>query len=366
MIEPLCRLCLEAGRVTPATVADHLEPHRGDFTAFRLVPAVGLRSLATDFWVSRALHVAVKLGIPDLFASGPKSVDILATQSAVNSDALFRLMRVLADHKIFHDHGDRQFGLTGWGEMLRSDRHGSMRDYVLLAGQTAVWRACENLEYGINTGRTAFDHTFGQSWFAYLDANPTVGQIFDNAMRSRGAAEDAAILGAYDFSKFRRIADLGGGEGGLLSAALEAAPLANGTLFDQPRVVETARRLLVNRLVANRIEFVAGDLFDAVPRGADLYMLKQILHDWSDEQAEKILATCKRAMSTNSRLLVLEMIVEPENRFPKRLDLMMLVWSGGRERTQQEYERLLVNAGFRLINTRPTAMPISVLEAELA
>jgi hypothetical protein len=330
-----------------------------------IAPAVGLRSLATDFWVSRGLHVAVKLGIPDLLANGPKSVDALATQSGANADALFRLLRLLATANVFIEHGERQFGLASWGEMLRSDKPGSMRDYVLMAGQPAVWRACEDLEYSIMTGNTAFDHTLGKSWFAYLDANPAVGLVFDNAMRSRGAAENAAILGAYDFSNFQCIADLGGGDGGLLSAALEAAPLANGILFDQLRVVETARRSLANSVMLERIEFVAGDLFDAVPAGAELYMLKQILHDWSDEQAETILTICRRAMPKNSRLLVLEMIVEPDVAFPKRLDLMMMAWTGGRERSQLEFGRLLANTGFRLIGTKRTVMPICVLEAEL-
>jgi hypothetical protein len=331
-----------------------------------VAPAVGLRALATDFWVSRAVHVAAKLGLPDLLADGPKSVDALAAQIGANTDALFRLMRVLAAHNVFVEQNEKRFGLTDWGEMLRSDKPGSMRDYVLMAGQPAVWRACENLEYSIMTGNTAFDHTLGQSWFAYLDANPPIGRIFDNAMRSRGAAEDGAILGVFDFSKFRRIADLGAGEGGLLSAALQTAPQATGILFDQPRVVENARRLLANRAEADRIEFAAGDLFDAVPAGAELYILKQILRDWSDEQAQKILANCRRAMPLGSRLLVLEMIVEPAAEFPTRLDLMMMAWTGGRERTLAEYERLFSGAGFRLICTNRTVMPICALEAELA
>lgn len=199
-----------------------------------------------------------------------------------------------------------------------------------------------------------------------MDANPPVGGIFDKALRSRGAAEDAAIVGVFDFSKFRRIADLGAGEGGLLSVALQAAPQANGILFDQPRVVENARRLLANRAVSDRIEFVAGDLFDAVRIGPELYILKQILHDWSDEQAQKILAICRRAMPSGSRLLVLEMIVEPEAEFPKRLDLMMMAWTGGRESTQAEFEHLFTGAGFRLARTNRTAMPICALEAEPA
>lgn len=206
-------------------------------------------------------------GLPDLLADGAKDIDALAAQIGVNADALFRLMRVLAAHNVFAEQSEKQFRLTGWGQILRSDKPGSMRDYVLLAGQPAAWRACENLEYSIMTGDPAFDHTWGQSWLAYLDANPPIGRIFYNAMRSRGVAEDAAILGVFDFSKFRRIADLGAGEGGLLSAALHAAPQATGILFDQPRVVENARRLLENRPISNRIEFAAGDLFDAVPTG---------------------------------------------------------------------------------------------------
>jgi hypothetical protein len=175
--------------------------------------------------------VVVKLGLPDLLADGPKSADALAAQIGANADALFRLMRVLAVHNIFVEQNEKRFGLTDWSNMLRSDKPGSMRDYMLLAGEPAAWRACENLEYSIITGKAAFDHTLGQSWFAYLDANPPVGRIFDNAMRSRGAADDAAILNVFDFSKFRRIADLGAGEGALLSAALQTSTQASGILL---------------------------------------------------------------------------------------------------------------------------------------
>ena len=181
-----------------------------------------------------------------------------------------------------------------------------------------------------------------------------------------GKSRQAAIIGAYDFSKFRRIADIGGGEGGLLSAVLEAAPIANGILFDQPRAVEAARRTLANKAVSDRIDFVAGDFFDAVPKGAELYVLKQILHDWDDEHAEKILATCRRSMLAGSRLLVLEMMIEPNVAFPKRLDLMMMAWTGGRERTQDQFDRIFAKTGFSLIGTRRTTMPICVLEAQPA
>jgi len=174
--------------------------------------AAGLRSLTTDFVISRALHVAVKLGLPNLLAGGPQTVEVLADQCGANGDALFRLMRVLAVHNIFIEQGERHFGLTDLGDLLRSGAPGSMRDYVLLTGDPVVWRASENLEYSIRTGHPAFDQTCGQSWFSYLAANPSTGQIFDDAMRNREASEIPVIIGAYDFSKFGLIADLGGGK----------------------------------------------------------------------------------------------------------------------------------------------------------
>ncbi len=333
-------------------------------TSNNLPPPTLLGSMAAGFWVSRAIYVAAKLRIADLLAQGPQSAEFLAEKTQSNPDALFRLLRALVAFGLFTDHNEDGFGLTELGDALRSDNDESMRDYVMMLGQPESWRAWEHIEHSITTGAPAFDYTFGCPFFPYLAANPPVGQIFDKGMRSRGVADDNAVVAAYDFSEFSRIVDLGGGAGRLLSTVLKSAPRATGILFDLPHVVEATRKSLTTTGVRNRIKIVAGDFFEAVPAGADLYLLKQVLHDWSDEQVTKLFANCRRGMAAKSRMLILELIVGPESPpFAKLLDLMMLVWTGGRERTRDEYERLLAGADLKLIRVLPTSTLICVLEA---
>jgi hypothetical protein len=233
----------------------------------------------------------------------------------------------------------------------------------MMLGRPESWRAWEHLEQSIMTGVPAFEYEFEVPLFQYLAANPPIGKIFDEGMRSRGVADDNAIAAAYDFSKTDHIVDVGGGSGRLLSTVLKSTPKASGVLFDLPHVVEGSRKLLAGLGTDMRIDCVAGDFFESVPAGGDLYMLKQVIHDWTDEEATRILANCRRAMTANSKILMFELIISPDSIYPKLLDLMMLVWTGGRERTREQYEQLLASAGLRLVRVIPTGTSICVLEA---
>ena len=327
------------------------------------LPLPSLGMMATGFWVSRAIYVAVKIGIADLLAHGPRSVAFLAENTKCNKDALFRLMRALSAVGLFTDRAEGVFELTEFGLALRSDTEGSMRNYVMMLGRPESWKAWEHLEQSIMTGVSAFEYEYEVPLFQYLAAHPSIGKVFDEGMRSRGVADDNAIVAAYDFSKTRHIVDLGGGSGQLLSTILKSTPQASGVLFDLPHVVEGARRLLPALGTGVQIEHVGGDFFENVPAGGDLYMLKQVIHDWTDEQATRLLANCRRAMTVESKILIFELIIEPNSIYPKLLDLMMLVWTGGRERTSEQYERLLADAGLKLVRVIPTGTSICVIEA---
>jgi hypothetical protein len=249
---------------------------------------------------------------------------------------------------------------------VRAGVPGSVRDYAVLVGEPMVWRSWGGILHSLRTGKPAFDHTFGAPLFEYLAAHPEEARVFDAAMTGRSAAENAAVLAAYDFSGAGTVVDVGGGQGALLAAILEANPRTRGVLFDRPHVVAAARpRLEAAGLAPGRFDLVEGDFFGAVPAGGDIYVLKRIIHDWDDGRARSILRNCRAALSEAGRLLLVELVVPPGNEpsDAKLLDLLMLVYAGGRERTEAEYRDLLASAGFELARVVPTASNVSLVEA---
>jgi hypothetical protein len=254
------------------------------------------------------------------------------------------------------------FQNTPLSETFVTSAPGSLRPFLIMAGNPECWHSWGELLYSVKTGKPAFDHVFGVPLFEYLSANPEPARIFDEAMTSRSAAEIAAMLDVYDFSYAKCVVDVGGGNGSLLTAILKASPHLEGILFDLPHVVERAR-LLDNG--NHRIHFKGGDFFGEISSGGDTYVLKKVIHDWPDDRAEAILHNCRRAMAPQSRLLLIELVVPPGNEatFTKFLDLWMLVWPGGKERTEAEYGELLKSAGLSLSKVIPTRSLISVIEA---
>lgn len=324
-----------------------------------------LTALAAGHWVSRAIHVAARLCFADLLADGPLDASILAQRTGAHPDAVFRLLRALAAVGVFSQQDGSRFGLTSLGEMLRSNVPGSLYDYVMMLGSAESWQAWQHMEHAVMTGTPAFDHAFGMPIFEYFAKNPALGRTFDKAMRSRSAADHDAVIAAYDFSRAGHIVDVGGGEGTFLAAVLKSAPRAKGTLFERPQAAAAARAVVAASEAAGRVDIVAGDFFSAVPAGADLYLIKQVVHDWNDEQAVSILANCRKAMSATSRLLILEMLIGAEDTpvFANMLDLMMLVSTGGRERTLAEYRQLASKAGLEVRRVVPTSVPLGIIEA---
>jgi hypothetical protein len=319
--------------------------------------------IATGYWLSQALFAAARLGIADQLRDGPLSTEVLAERTGCHGPTLYRVLRALAGAGVFLECSPRQFAQTPLSEALRSDVPHSIRAMVLFQADHLHWRCYGAFSYCVETGKPAFPHVFGKEPFEYLAEHPDDAKVFHEAMTSHSRMAAEAIAEAYDFSRYRTIVDVGGGGGLLLGTVLQKAPEARGVLFDLPHTVEQAKQ--AGLLPEGRCEFVAGDFFQSVPAGGDLYLVKHIIHDWDEERAEQILRTCRRAMSDEARLLILEMIVPEGNgpSFAKMLDLEMLVIAGGRERTEAEYAELLAKAGFRLERAEPTASPVSILEA---
>jgi SAM-dependent methyltransferase len=224
------------------------------------------------------------------------------------------------------------------------------------------YQACGSLLHSVRTGSPAFNHVFGTSLFDYLQQNADVGAAFNQGMTNVSSMLAYAVLMAYDFTGISSIVDIGGGEGKLLRKILELNPEMRGTVLDMPATIETANQQLSD---GGRCSYVAGDFFDSVPAGADAYLLCGVAHDWDDDRVITVLRNCRRAMTKNGRLLLVDMVVPDTDikSFSKLLDLNMLVMTGGRERTQTEFCGLLEASDYRLTRIVPTMAPQSVIEA---
>ncbi len=326
--------------------------------------ATRLNQLLTYQW-TQMIHVVVKLGIPDLLVDGPRNADELAATVGAHPRSLYRLLRALASRGIFIEDAAGRFGLTPLSELLRSDVPGSFRPFALSYGEQWWWNAWGSLLQSVRTGETAFNLVHGMGLFEYLDRFPEAARIFYDNMTSMTASEAQAAVNSYDFSGTHLLVDVGSGHGALTSAILLAYPGIHAIAFDLPAVIEGAQAHFQTAGLADRCEVRAGSFFDSIPPGGDTYTLKDILHDWDDEQALAILRNCHSGMGHSARLLVIERVIPPGNEpmIGKLIDINMLVLSGGRERTQAEYRVLLEAAGFNLLGIFPTQADISILEA---
>jgi hypothetical protein len=324
-----------------------------------------LRRLINGYQVSQAIHVAATLGIADLLADGSRTSDELAEATGSQPRALYRLLRALAAAGVLHEDESRSFALSELGAQLRSDVPDSLHGWASFVGRPYYWNAWAHLAESIRNGENTFKQVYGESVWEYRAKRPEESEIFDRAMSALTGASNAAILDAYDFGRFETVVDVGGGNGALLAGILDRHPTVRGVVFDQPHVVANARAFLAERGLADRCEVAAGSFFESVPSGADAYVLKAIIHDWEDPEAEAILHTCRRAMGPTARLLVIEQELGGPNERPpaKFSDLNMLVGPGGQERTRDEYATLFAATGFELTRTIPTAGTLQVFEA---
>ena len=281
-----------------------------------------------------------------------------------NADALYRLLRALTSMGIFAEGESRQFSLTPLAEPLQSDVPGSKRALALMSGDEQ-FRSWAEIEYSIRTGDIAFEKVFGKPIFDYLGDNPEKARIFDAAMVGIHGRESNAVLDAYDFSDMDVVADIGGGNGSKLTMVLEKHTNIKGILFDLPHVVDRAKEQLERAGLLDRCDVEGGNFFESVPGGADAYLMRHIIHDWDDDKSLTILRNCHVAMSSTSKLLIVESVIPPGNEpfGGKLLDLVMLLIPGGKERTEDEYRSLLDKAGFELSRIVPTSTEISVIEA---
>jgi O-methyltransferase/methyltransferase family protein len=326
--------------------------------------AATLMRMVNGFQVSQAIHVAATLGIADLLKDGPRAADDLAAATDTDSGALYRLLRTLAAVGVLREEPERSFALTPLGDCLCADAPYPVRPWAIQMGQLYYWDTWGHLLQSVQSGENAFRSIHGMDVWEYRKDRPEVSVVFDHAMTAQSQRAAAAVLAAYDFSRFSCIVDVGGGQGALLAAILSRYSSMHGVLLDQAHAVAGSEKVLGAAGVADRCRVIAGSFFEEVPEGADAYVLKAILHDWEDEEAVSILQTCRRAMGPQGTLLVIERVVGPRNEdaAAKLSDLNMLVMPGGKERTCEEFDELFEKAGFHLADAIRTGAEISVIE----
>jgi hypothetical protein len=321
----------------------------------------------TGYWVSQMLFVVAQLGVADALAKKPLAPAALAAKVGAQPDALHRILRALASVGIFAETADGRFKLTPTAATLRSDVPGSLRNFARMMIDGYNWRGWQELLHGVRTGEVGFEHAHGKPFFAYLREHPDLDRVFSDSMASISGPENAAVARGYDFGRFETLVDVGGAHGHLLATVLRRHKRLRGVLYDQPQVVEAARSsgFVTTPEVAARCTIEGGDFFARVPKDADAYMMKYIIHDWSDERAGTILRHCRDAMRPGGRVLVIEHVIAKGNApdWAKLLDVNMLALLTGRERTLEQFRALFRSAGLRLLRSHATKSALRILEA---
>lgn len=321
----------------------------------------------TAYWISQLVFVAARLGVADALAKQPLTAEVLARRVGAHAPSLRRVLRALASVGIFAERPDGRFRLTPVAATLRSDAPGSLRHFAMMMVDGYNWNGWRELLHGVRTGEIPFDHVHGMPVFEYLRQHPEDDRLFSASMASISGPENDAVARAFDFGRFGTLVDVGGAHGHLLATVLRRHRRLRGILYDQPQVVAAAidTGFVSAPALAGRCTIQGGDFFREVPHGADAYMMKYILHDWSDEQAVRILGHCREAVAPGGRVLVIEHVIRPGNApdWGKLLDINMLALTGGQERTRAEFAALFTRAGLRLVRVHPTRAALSILEA---
>ena len=313
--------------------------------------------------VSSAVSALARLGIPDLLESGPQTAAELARKAGAQPEALFRLMRATAAAGVLAEGPDGKFSQTPLSAVLCTNARPSLRGWAIMTSQEWHMRGWDHLEYCVRTGKQAIPDIAGMSAFEYFGKNPEAAAIFNQAMTDLSMLDSPAIAATYSFEGVGSVMDVAGGHGLLLASVLAANPRLKGTLYEIPQVIEGAKAGPLAPYM-DRCALATGDMFTSVPAGVDVYMMKHIIHDWPDDVSTGILKRCRAGVNPGGKLLVIDQVIRPGNDFDpgKYLDLEMLIFPGGKERTEPQFRELFAASGWRLNRVIDTQAGISIVE----
>lgn len=326
-------------------------------------PNMVLWEMTHGLWLAAGISVAAELGLADLLKEKPRTIDELAELTGMHKESLYRIMRMLASHGIFREQRGKKFASTPLAKPLQEDQ---IKYLILAHVNPRHFQMFGEIMTTVQTGRPVSGEVSGNTLFERIGSNEQKNERFNKAMTNASRMQASAILSAFSFKPFRRIFDIGGGQGLFLAAILRHSEESEGIVFDLPKALLNAGKVIEEFSLGDRMKAEEGDFFKKVPAGGDLYMMKSVLHDWDDEASGKILRNVHDAMNSNSRLLIIDSVIEEGNKpsFGKMTDILMMVTAGGKERTRAEFEVLLDKTGFRIRKIHPTISPHSLIEVE--
>jgi len=331
----------------------------------KLTPAnVAIIEMVQGFYVTRAIGVAAELNLAEHLKNGEKPVSVLAQLTTSHEEALYRMMRMLASQGVFVEKKNKIFANNRLSETLL-DQQNSMKHMVIHQVNGINWKMFEELDYVVKTGKNAAQKVLDMDVFEYLEKNPDKNELYNKAMTNSSLMLSYSILSEYNFGKAKTIIDIGGGQGILLAMILHKYPDVKGKIFDLPHVVEGAEEIANQYNVSNRFETISGNFFESIPKGGDMYFLKSIIHNLSDNQCIHLLKDIKTVLPVNGKILIFEPLIENNNRysFAKLYDIQMLVGrSGGKERTKEEFAEIIKSADLKINRIIETAAPFSIIE----
>jgi hypothetical protein len=315
------------------------------------------------FLGSACLYVAAKLEIADRLIAGPRPSDELAAEAGADAGMLYRILRYLASEGIFEERADRVFALNDVAELMRSDVEQSFQPFTVMNSERAFEAVLELLP-AVQAGEIPFVRRFGEHPFDMMRDDPTAAARLERGWQGVHGPETAAFLEAFDFTDIGKFADIGGGHGDVVIGFLDGDPARTGAIFDIPAVCGHLSQRLEKAGLAARCEVIAGDFFESIPVAADAYFLRHILHDWNDEECLTILRNIAARCRPGSRVLIAECVIKEPNVTDrgKLLDMEMLLFLSGKERTANEYRDLLEASGFEYVGITTTDSIIDVVE----
>jgi len=327
-------------------------------------PNIAIVEMVQSFYVSKAISVAAELNIAEHLQEGKKNISELARLTEADESSLYRLMRMLSSQGVFKEKNNHFFAQNRLSKTLLNHKD-SMRYMAMHLGNSVNWQLFDELNHVVKTGENASEKILGMNIFEFLEKNPVNNKIYNTAMTNSSLMLSYAILSKYNFKKGKYIVDLGGGQGILLSMILIKNPNLKGVLFDLPHVIKNAEENFKTYNISNRIELIAGSFYEKIPEGGDIYLMKNIIHNLSDKQAVDILIRINNILPEKGKILIIEPVISDKNQysFAKLFDIQMMIsQDGGKERTKEEYYRLIDLAGLNLKQIIKTVAPFSIIE----
>ncbi|MBB6330524.1 hypothetical protein HNP24_001474 [Chryseobacterium sediminis] len=336
------------------------QPVKPEFT-FKMFEILG------GLWLTGCVKTAAELNIADLLASGPMTISKLAEETQSHEIQLYRVMRALSGAGIFEESENRTFALNDFGAALQTNVPGTAKNFVLTI-MNEHFPGYGDLTYAVQTGKIPFEHIHGKDLWGFYKEYPEIGENFGKGMTGMSGMELKGIIENYDFKPYHKIVDIGGGNGVMIHTILNNTPDSFGIIFDEANVIEKTVKMIPENL-KERCSVAIGSFFDRVPEGADLYTMKWIIHDWSDDECVQILKNCYNAMPKGAKLLIIDAVIPDDSlnkpHMAKLLDIVMLACLTGKERTLSEFKMIIERAGLqfnRLVHIGTEAK--SIIECE--